>query len=88
MDQLSMIRADMPTKTKSGKDHTMDSAVSYSKMLTAIEQTIDDLLAEGETRDALILMSSESIIRHHLGPRLSSKISVLMDDETIACPTR
>jgi hypothetical protein len=61
----------------------MDCAASYLKMLTAIEQTIDSLLAQGDTQDALVLLTSESIIRHHLGPRLLAKSPALLHDQTI-----
>lgn len=47
----------------------MNIPSNYLNMLTSMEQTIDALLSEGRTKDALVLLSSESIIRAHFGSR-------------------
>lgn len=50
--------------------------MSYSNDLTdmfsCMERTAENLLSVGETRDALVLLTSESIIRAHFDKRIDT----------------
>ena len=70
------MKANISTNNKFGEGSIMKSSTSYRNMLTSMKKTINDLLSEGKTQDALVLLNSESIIRAHFAAQQQSSTAI------------